>query len=74
MPFGAGHKNCLGQSLALQTADVLLGDFVRAFDVRPHAAYTPEFAQTPTLRFVNGLVLELKPVDTSCAGDSALPV
>jgi cytochrome P450 len=59
VPFGMGNKSCIGQSLALQVLETMLGDFVRTFHVSVEEGYTPQFAQTPTLRFTNGLKLHL---------------
>lgn len=61
IPFGAGSKSCLGQGLALQIVEVLLVEFVRAFDTSVEAGYEPKFEQTPSLRLANGLRLHIHP-------------
>ena len=60
MPFGAGSKSCIGQSLALQVVGSMITCFIRAFHVTLVHGYVMQFAQTPTLRITNGLHLHLR--------------
>jgi cytochrome P450 len=60
MPFGAGSKSCIGQSLALQTVGTIISRFLRVFHVTFGEGHDLQFAQTPTLRITNGLLLQLR--------------
>lgn len=55
LPFAAGRRVCIGQTLARLEAAIVLAELVRHFDLALDDKYTPEVVMESTLMYPGGL-------------------
>jgi len=61
IPFGGGHRICIGQGFAMQEAILILASIIKNFEIKNLPDHVPEPVSRVTIRPKNGVRLLLKP-------------